>query len=216
MNDTAIKVCGITHVDDIPLLSNVGVDYIGFVFVPGSKREITLENAIALTAAVPVVIQTVGVFMDQPFYFVQFVANELHLDWVQLHGSETASYAANLKLPVIKRLHPNQWLTPFPARSWPSNTQWLLDPGAGDGKTFDWQSVSHTLTESPGQFWLAGGLNPDNIEEHLQQLKPKAVDVSSGVERPSVTGRNDPERVGRFVKAVKAFNASNKTLCELT
>ena len=78
---------------------------------------------------------------------------------------------------------------------------WLLDSGAGSGKTFDWQAARAQLGEGQGRFIIAGGLTPGNVGEAIRAFSPWGVDVVSGIEREP--GRKDPEKMKAFVAAVR-------------
>lgn len=202
MNSTAVKVCGVTRLTDLQWLNDSGVDYIGFVFVAGSKRQVTAGQVAEMLRQVDPNVSTVGVFMNQPMDWVAEVMTKTRLDIAQLHGEETLADIASLPCPVVKRLHPTQWLTAADEhQSLPENLQhWLLDPGAGTGEAFAWNEEI-LQGRDLSNCWLAGGLRVDNVKEHVALLNPKVVDVSSGAEngRPGI---KDPELVRNFIFSV--------------
>jgi len=205
MNSTAIKVCGVTRLIDLQWLNDSGVKYIGFVFVAGSKRQVTPEKVAEMLQQVDLNVSTVGIFMNQPMDWVAKVMAKTRLDIAQLHGEETLANAASLPCPVVKRLHPTQWLTAAREHhSLPENFRhWLLDPGAGCGKTFAWNEEV-LQGRSLSDCWLAGGLNVNNVQKYVALLKPKVVDVSSGVEN-NLPGVKSQILVKKFISNANNF-----------
>ena len=202
MNNTAVKVCGVTHLADLKWLNDCGVDYVGFVFVEGSRRQIIPEQVIAMLQQVSLKVTTVGVFMNQSMDWVAEVMAQTGLDIAQLHGDESLADIARLPYPVVKRLDPVLWLKSASAMPiLPENLlHWLLDPGVGTGVEFAWNR--HAMRGSNlSDCWLAGGLQANNVREHIALLQPKVVDVSSGVENGQ-PGVKDPELVRLFVSSV--------------
>ncbi|HDS0919410.1 TPA: phosphoribosylanthranilate isomerase [Pseudomonas putida] len=166
-----IKVCGITRHEDVEACLQADVDLIGLVLVAGSKRYLTVEQAIALRRQVGARARVVGVFMDQPFEHVRQACAALAPDLVQLHGSEQGACWANLGLPLIRRVQPAAYRPGLCSTELP-----LLDPGAGDGVAHRWP---------PGDYraaMIAGGLQVGNVAAMVRALSPAGVDVSSGVE----------------------------------
>jgi phosphoribosylanthranilate isomerase len=196
---TRVKICGITNVEDALLAVRFGADAIGLIFAE-SKRRITPEQARSIVRALPPMITTVGVFMDQPMDFIQRAIRISDVTMVQLHGNESPDFCGKVGRRIIKRIHVKSSDTPqfVKDRMTPySAYDILLDPGAGDGRIFDWRVVSKL--DAP--FILAGGLNPDNVWAAIQLAGPMGVDVSSGVE--SRTGKKDPDKLKAFLQEVK-------------
>lgn len=207
----AIKICGITDVADALDCAAAGVDMIGLNFSALSLRGITPAAAAQIVAAVrPAFSQVkfIGVFVDQELAAVREIATDLALDAVQLHGAETPEYARQLHFPfVIKALRVGSDFSAAAALNFPSDAI-LLDsynsvlPG-GTGETFPW-SVAAGLRVK--RLILAGGLTSANVAGAIEQVKPFAVDVCSGVEtRP---GEKDRAKVQRFVASVRASERS--------
>jgi phosphoribosylanthranilate isomerase len=192
-----IKICGITRREDAELAIAAGADLVGFVFVPGARRELLPEDALwvrELDGA-----ERVGVFRDAPVERVEEIRRRLALDWVQLHGEEPDIEARRLGPRVIRRVRPAG------GRTWPEVERVarfalpLLDPGAGDGAAWPWAE----LEPPPAglRFGIAGGLGPDNVAAVVRGLRPALVDVSSRVERGP--GIKDPSRVAAFIRAAQ-------------
>lgn len=182
-----------------------GADAIGVNFYPPSPRCVDLETAKGIVAAVDPFVTVVGLFVDEPAEQVRRTLAELPMDVLQFHGDETAQYCAQFQRPWVKavRMQPDSDLLEV-ARAFDSARALLLDtyksgvPG-GTGETFDWGLARATVSLP---LVLAGGLNEYNVGAAIEQVRPAAVDVSGGVE--SSPGVKDPEKVERFVAAVRA------------
>jgi phosphoribosylanthranilate isomerase len=189
-----IKICGVTRREDADMAIAAGAGLVGFVFVPGTPRAVD-PGAVAWVRDLARV-ETVGVFRDTPLEQILEIRDGLRLDRVQLHGSEPASYLEALGPTTIRRVRPGnrvdwQALVELGRHSLP-----LLDPGAGDGVTWNWR----TLDAPPAnvRFALAGGLTPETVGEAVALLRPALVDVSSGVEKSP--GVKDEAKVAAFVR----------------
>lgn len=196
---TRIKICGLRRPEDIGAVNGLQPDYIGFVFFPGSKRYVMPEEARNLKAGLAPGIQAVGVFVDEEPETVARLLEEGIIDIAQLHGHEDEAYLARLRKltekPLIQAFRIRSEEDALRAQA-SSAEMILLDAGAGDGKTFDWQ----LLKPVNRPYFLAGGLNPENAGLAVRELKPYGVDVSSGVE---TDGRKDPMKMKDFVYAVR-------------
>ena len=196
---TRIKMCGMTRPEDIAAANGLMPDLIGFVFFPGSRRYVTPETARALRKDLAPGITAVGVFVDEDPEMVAWLLAEGIIERAQLHGHEDESYLAALRKrtekPLIRafRIRGPEDLREARASS---AEDILLDAGAGDGKTFDWRLLQGT--DRP--YFLAGGLTPENVSRAVRELKPYAVDVSSGIE---TEGRKDPAKMRAFIRAVR-------------
>ena len=203
---TAIKICGITRVDQAAAISPL-VEYLGFNMWPRSKRVVTVEQAVALAAAARRggAAKLVGVFVDATRGDVEAAAAAVQFDVIQLHGQETAeeahALARTLGIPVWKALpaHAGMAITGWPAAV-------LLDTPSpdrgGTGRTFDWSIASAVCRATPEvPVILAGGLDPDNVAAAVAAVSPWAVDTASGVERGP--GVKDLARITAFVTAVR-------------
>jgi phosphoribosylanthranilate isomerase len=192
-----IKICGITRREDAELAIAAGADLVGFVFVPGARRELPPEGALWVRELGGA--ERVGVFRDAPVERVEEIRRRLALDWVQLHGEEPDDELQHLGPRVIRRVRPAG------GRTWPEVERVarfalpLLDPGAGDGGAWPWAE----LEPPPAglRFGVAGGLDPENVSAVVRRLRPALVDVSSGVEQ--APGVKDPSRVEAFIRAAR-------------
>src|ERR1700712_310225 len=178
-----IKICGVRREADVEAAVLGGAQLIGLMFVPGSRRRLDLARAQQLRHVVGSRALAVGVFMDQPLAEVMEIATALRLDALQLHGTESIDEWRAAGRPLIKRVAPLN----FDAASWPSDVLPLLDPGAGNGVAFDWQSAGLAIGDSTNGSamrgaMLAGGLTPSNVAQTVLTTGARGVDVSSGVE----------------------------------
>ncbi len=199
---TRIKLCGLMRPEDIIAVNKLNPDYIGFVFASFSRRYITLDTAKKLKASLAPEIKAVGVFVDEKLETVTDLANSGIIDMIQLHGKEDETYINTLRTladnPVIKafRIGSDEDVREA-ERS--SADYILLDSGTGTGNKFDWGLLKNIKRP----YFLAGGLNPENVTEAVETLRPFAVDVSSGIETDGV---KDEQRMTDFVNKVSIIN----------
>ncbi len=198
-----IKVCGFTRKEDILFAIQAGVDAIGLVFYPPSPRSVTLEQAEELTEGLPPFVTLTGLFVNATPQEIESCYKRCRLDLIQLHGDESPQDCTALPRRVIKAirvaskedlLHLDRY--PVEALLLDAKTQGVY---GGSGKSFDWSLLASY--RSPAPLILAGGLCPDNVAQAIHQVKPYAVDVSSGVE--SEPGIKDPAKVIRFIREVR-------------
>lgn len=204
---TIVKICGLTNLEDTRWAWRCGADLMGFIFVPSSPRCIAPKDAAAITkglAAEGCQAQLVGVFASQPLDEVRAVVRTCSLHLAQLHGGETPEYARRLNVPVIiaRRVRDGiAWdeLASYDAWAYLFDS---YDPQrlGGTGHTWDWELLRGTESRDT-RVIIAGGLTPDNVRLVVRQMKPWAVDVSSGVE--AAPGRKDPAKVARFIECVR-------------
>ena len=197
-----VKICGLTRVEDALAAERAGADAVGLVFAPRSKRRVGLERAAAVSRALGPFIARVGVFVDAPLAEVERAVEAAGLTAVQLHGQESAEYAARLRgrVAVLRAVAFAPGLTPAALAGYPADA-FLLDAAVpGSGTTFAWREAS--AWRGHPRLVLAGGLTPANVGAAVAALAPYAVDVASGVE--SAPGVKDAEAIARFVAAARA------------
>ncbi len=199
-----VKVCGITRLQDARACVDLGVDAVGFNFVPGSPRRITAGRAREIGASLPPFISRIGVFADVRPPSMEAEARLAGIDWVQLHGDEQPEACAALTLRWYKALRVTPSFSPEDVARYASDTV-LLDaavPGVrgGTGRTFDWSIARRAGAYA--RVIVAGGLNEDNVEDAVRTARPFAVDVNSGVE--SEPGIKDRDRLERFMLRLRA------------
>ncbi len=202
-----IKICGLTRWEDVLAVVEAGADAVGFVFVPGTPRNIETALARELVGKLPPFVSKVGLFVDADVMTVARTVAQTGLDTVQLHGDETPEFARQFRgaVKVVKafRVRGPETLAELAAYVGAADA-FLLDafvPGShgGTGVSFNWDlAVKARALGMP--VVLAGGLTPENVAEAVARVRPYAVDVSSGVE--SAPGRKDPDRIRRFIAAV--------------
>lgn len=229
---TRVKICGITRLEDALQAAQLGVDALGFVFVPASTRCIDVEAAAAIVKALPAFVTPVGLFLDASDTEVQGTLKAIPELVPQFHGRETPAQCEGHGCGYLKALalgepstaqgcgadSPTDVHAPKEAearinwiKQYARASGFLLDshaPGAlgGTGVALDWDSLGAIKTELGGRpMILAGGLDPDNIGEAIAKTRPWAVDVSSGVE--SSKGIKSKEAMRAFMAAVSTADA---------
>jgi phosphoribosylanthranilate isomerase len=195
-----VKICGLTRVADLEAALDCGAYAVGFVFArsprqvaPGSARELSLHAAGRAVR--------VGLFMDQPAAVIREVLSTVPLDMLQFHGTEPNDFCGGFGLPFLKAIPMAGAGSRSEVKAYPDAEGLLLDshaPGAGGGSgtVFDWTQVPRC----PLPIWLAGGLNAGNVADAIRQVRPWAVDVSSGVEQSP--GMKSREKIEAFMHAV--------------
>jgi len=201
---TRVKICGITRVEDALAAAHSGADAIGLVFYERSPRHVSIELAARLVAALPPFVSVVGLFVDADAALVREVLMRVPLDLLQFHGDEMPEYCAQFGKPYLKaiRVRAGVDLLQYAARY--SGAQGLLLdahveglPG-GTGTSFDWTLIPKRL---PVPVILSGGLDAENVAAAIKQVRPYAVDVSSGVEASK--GIKDAVKIAAFINEVK-------------
>ena len=197
MNMPKIKICGLSRPEDITYINEAKPDYCGFIIdVPKSRRNVSISKVRELVQNLESQICPVGVFVNKDCGEVAQSLNEGTIQIAQLHGQEDEAYIKKLKS-----------LTDHPVMKASSADLILLDHGkGGTGETFDW-SLLEGWTKRP--YFLAGGLNPENIPEAIQQIHPWGIDLSSAVE---TDGKKDREKILQAVKTVRNFESSKHFL----
>jgi len=206
---TAVKICGVTRLEDAELVARSGADFVGLNFWPGSKRHVEVDAAVALArAGRRRGAMIVGLFVDATLETIAAVASTVGLDVIQLHGDESPAFCAEVRaatrLRVWKALPVASAADIVGLEQWPVHAVLLdaLTPGrGGSGRTIDWQLAARAAEGGLRPIMLAGGLDPTNIVAAITTVKPWAVDVASGVE--SAPGIKDPARLAAFVRAVR-------------
>jgi phosphoribosylanthranilate isomerase len=205
-----VKICGITNLEDARAAFDSGADQLGLNFYEKSPRYISPDKARELVDSLPIGVETVGVFVNEPIKRVLDTAKHVGLDGIQLHGDEDNNYILELKkrtkLFVIKAFRVSKEFYVCDALDWnmdfPLFDTYSTDGRGGTGKSFDWKEVSTDIyLWFPFSAYLAGGLTPENVAEAVRIATPYAVDVASGVE--VAPGKKDPKKVAAFIKAAK-------------
>ena len=196
-SNTKVKICGLTSPAEARYLNENHVDFAGMVlFFPKSKRNISIEQAKEIMAAVVVSPSIEQVRQIEAAGF----------DYVQIHGEipETEAEAAKA-IPILKAFNVSDMDSYEKYHNDSRIAGYVFDAiEPGSGKTFDWKLVDN-IPRDEKLLLLAGGLNPDNVRMAIEAVHPDGVDVSSGVENDDGAGKN-PERIRAFAIAVESHN----------
>ena len=198
---TKVKICGFTEAENARQAAIVGVDAIGLVFYDKSPRNVDIFRAQEIIEALPPFVNRVGLFVNANPSFVDEVLCEVPLDTLQFHGDESLLDCSQYQMPFIKSLRVKPETNVFQvADEFSSASAILLDsfnPSAygGTGEAFDW---SLACVDISLPIILAGGLNETNVSVAISQVKPYAVDASSGVE--SAPGVKDIDKIVAFIR----------------
>lgn len=204
MSRVRVKFCGITRAEDACRAVALGVDAIGLVFVPRSRRCVDVDAALAIVEAVPAFVATVGLFMDAQRADVERVLAGVPLDLLQFHGEESPDYCESFARPYLKALAMGEGIDAVASASRYAGARGVLldahrsGEQGGTGQRFDWSRIPPQLAP---RIVLAGGLAPDNVAAAIASVRPFAVDVSSGIE--SAPGIKCPARMQAFMNEVE-------------
>ena len=199
---TKIKICGLTRTEDIETVNEFLPDYIGFVFAK-SRRQVSAEQAKELKNKLRPAIKAVGVFVNEKPENIAEIANQGIIDLIQIHGDEDAAYCAQLRkltqAPIIKVVRVEReddlaGIEEFDCDYYLFDTLSSKDYG-GTGKAFDHSLLYNKEIKKP--FFVAGGLNQDNVAAVIEVIKPFGVDTSGGVE---TDGIKDANKIKEFIK----------------
>ena len=194
-----IKICGLTRICDIEAVNTLLPDYVGFVFTK-SRRQVSPGNAKKLRNILAKSIIPVGVFVNESIDLITDIVKNGIISMIQLHGDEDEKYINDLKklvcVPVIKSVavHKKGDVQVFDT----SSADYLLldNKSGGTGCIFNWDLIG--VSDKP--YFLAGGLNYNNVLEAITRSTPFAVDVSSGVE---TNGFKDFIKIKDFTERVR-------------
>ena len=195
-----IKICGLKRLEDIEIINKYKPDYIGFVFAD-SKRKVTHELASQMKENLDSSIISVGVFVDADIGEILKLYNDDVIDIAQLHGRESEEYINKLKQKSnyqLKIINAIEMSDKKDLKAYENSIAdyLLLDSGKGSGKTFDWRLIRKDLKK---EFFLAGGLNAQNISQAITEFNPYAVDLSSSLE---TNGYKDELKIKEVMEAI--------------
>ena len=203
---TRIKICGITRVEDVQAVANSGADALGLVFYDKSPRYVSVQQAAQLVQTMPPFITVVGLFVNAEVDFVRTVLEQVPLGLLQFHGDEPPEFCTQFGKPYIKAIRVKAGVDLLQCAARFHTAQGLLLDAhvegmeGGTGKTFDWTLIPLL----PLPVILSGGLHADNVGEAIKQVRPYAVDVSSGVEASK--GIKDAAKISAFIKEVNKID----------
>lgn len=204
---TRVKICGFTRVKEAVDAAHLGVDAIGLVFYAPSSRNVEIEQAIKIVAALPAFTSVVALFVDEQEARIREVLAQVNIDCLQFHGDEA---------PEACRIYGKRYIKAVSMKSGTDITAlakqyhdasgllldaYHLDEKGGTGSQFDWALIPQSCTLP---IILAGGLEASNAVQAIQMVKPYALDVSSGVEVKK--GIKDSLKMAAFIKQVNEGN----------
>lgn len=198
-----VKICGVRTADDAKAAVDAGAGLIGVNFVPGSPRAVDVRDAEAICRAIDgTQVDRVAVFRNASWEEVDRVMRRADFERIQFHGEESEEEVETVDLPVIKAIRGADLEA---AETYPGTILLLDHPseGGGKGNTWDWSEASELISHGYDVI-LAGGLNPENVGQALDDLgdlMPWGVDVATGVE--GADHRKDPARMAAFVESVR-------------
>ena len=217
-----VKICGLRDGESALEAASAGADFLGVILVEGVRRQLTPFQAQEVVRNYRIRARdhrvrglrdkgpkVVGSFRNQDARWVNKMAQQIDLDYVQLCGDEDDAYFRAMWKPVIRQVRVKPDTRPADLKDeidqhLDAGRFVLLDsyhehtPG-GTGEAFDWE-LAADVADQEGVL-LAGGLDPDNVADAVSQLQPWAVDVSSGVE---TDGIKDHSKIRSFLNSAKA------------
>jgi phosphoribosylanthranilate isomerase len=202
---TQVKICGVTTVADAMAAAEAGADMIGLMLYAGSPRHISLALAAEISRALPPFVLKVGVFVNPEEALVSRAIAECQLSLLQFHGDEPSEFCTQFGLMSMKALRVKDADSLAVLEQYTTDA-FLLDAYSnsglgGTGEKFNWDlAVEAQKFGKP--IFLAGGLTSENVAAAVRQVRPFAVDVSSGVE--SAPGIKDTAKVRAFIEAVRS------------
>jgi len=199
-----VKICGLSRIEDIQYCNELKPDFIGFVFFPKSKRNVSFDLAKELKSKLDRSIKAIGVFVNADIDFITKLCNEDIIDIVQLHGNEDFNYIKDLKSkidnPIVKAVRVQSVEEILQADTLPCDylllDTYVSDMVGGSGLTFDWSIIPNISKP----FFLAGGLSSENVSKAIKICNPYAVDVSSSVE---INNFKSKSKIADFIKSVR-------------
>jgi phosphoribosylanthranilate isomerase len=207
MHTIKVKICGITNLDDAVAAVDMGADMLGFNFYEKSPRYIKPKKAEKIINSLPGFVETVGLFVDAPIENIHKIGGEGWMNWAQLHGDQSPEFCDKLNEHHVKTMKAIRVRTPMDIRQAEKfHTDailldaWHQDKYGGTGQRFDWSFLEDTNVD----YFLAGGINSDNIEEALK-LGVYGVDICSGVE--SSPGKKDHKKMQKIFDKINQFNS---------
>jgi phosphoribosylanthranilate isomerase len=202
---TQVKICGVTNVADALAATEAGADMVGLMFYEGSPRHVTLAQAAEISRALPPFVLKVGVFVNPTEAQVLEAIAACGLSLLQFHGDEDSAFCTQFGVMSLKAIRVQSVESLKTLENFHTDA-FLLDAYSkgglgGTGEKFNWElAVAAQKFGKP--IFLAGGLTPENVADAVRQVRPFAVDVSSGVE--SAPGKKDAAKVRAFIQAVRS------------
>jgi phosphoribosylanthranilate isomerase len=202
-----IKICGLTNPSEALACAELGADAIGLVFYPKSPRNVSVEQALAITAALPERVAKVGVFVDPDLDTLNNIVKQCGLSCVQFHGKESPEFITTFKKGsdalIVKGLFTEKRPSFENADDYKVDG-YLVECGkgrlpGGNAMAWNWACAKEFAHNHP--LVLAGGLAPDNVAKAIADCMPDAVDASSSLE--AAPGRKDLNKVRPFIEQIR-------------
>ncbi|MFH1837099.1 MAG: phosphoribosylanthranilate isomerase [Candidatus Omnitrophota bacterium] len=219
-----VKICGITNLEDALMAGKYGADLLGFIFVENTLRNVEMnivkDIIFSLNTRGFSNVAKVGLFKDENQEKVSKIVKFCELDHVQLHGNETPEYCKELKTSVLKKCgrdiriikafkvadkilsHGSYGMSDYDDADYLVFDTFKADLDGGTGKEFSWDILIEDRIDIKKQFFVAGGITPENVKEAVKRIQPYGIDVSSGVEE--IPGKKDERLLKEFVKNAKS------------
>jgi len=198
-----VKICGITNLEDAQAAVRSGASALGFIFYDKSPRYIPMETACQIATEIQGQVPLVGVFVDETLDYVHGVAEEIGLNFIQLHGNESPAYCQEIHFPIIKVFRVSSDFNAGIIKSYNVHAflfdTYKKDKFGGTGEVLNWDKISNLQIDTP--IILSGGLSIENIEDAIDAVCPSAVDVNSGVE--SKPGKKNEKKMISLFKILK-------------
>lgn len=195
-----IKICGTTSAEDALLAVSLGADALGFIFAE-SKRQVDVATVAGIVPQLPDEAIAVGVFRNESAERILDIVKATGLRGVQLHGNEGPEVAQALRdiVPFLVQVFTADDPRLAQLDEYPIDAVLLDSPTPGSGETFDWSRIRDLPQRR--RVILAGGLNPANVADAVESVRPWGVDAVSGVE--ASPGHKDPEALGVFIASAR-------------
>ena len=203
-----VKICGITSKRDLKAAQELGANFVGFVLEEKSKRFISLERLELLSVTIRKPLKSVALLVDPSNDFLERLLLSSQVDYIQLHGEESPERVEEIakitNVPLIKALGVEKESDLLNIRSYEKLVDYiLLDSKAkenvrlkgGSGISFNWSIIKGFNFKKP--WFLAGGLNANNVMDAMKATGAKMVDVSTGVE--NTPGKKSFDKMKRFI-----------------
>lgn len=222
-NRTRIKICGLTRRQDVVAAVQAGADALGFVFYPGSRRAVTIQQAQELRQAVPAFVTVAALFVNAPAADVEAVIRDVQPDVLQFHGDESPDECRQYGHRYMRAFRTGGSLAATAADvlalacAYPDASAWLFDTDSsgygGSGHAFDWGLLDDIRSYREARpLVLAGGLDSKSVGRAIASVSPYAVDVSSGVETSA--GLKSQQAITQFIQAVQCADAKQRAAAQ--
>ena len=200
-----VKMCGMRTAAAACAAEGAGADYIGLIFAERSRRYVAPETAREIARALRHV-KTVGVFVDALMSDVNAIADLVGLDYVQLHGHETAAMARQSERPVIKAYRYGDDFSVEEANAYPAEMilvdSYVAGAAGGTGTVFHWQEAAREIARVTKPVLIAGGITTENVGEAAAIFQSFGVDVSGGLEEDGV---KSAAKIRAFMEVARKF-----------